>query len=509
VTVQPNGQSSRSRNFVVVRGLGPQHTLGVFNNNVRVVERAFYERYLMCKTSRGFEPPLRVKKGKFANEWLVAFRQQVVKKCANAPVVPIPQVVEAYTGPKRRIYEAAALSLSRDKIAPRDARLTSFVKFEKQDLRKAPRVINPRSARYNLVLGKYIKFLEKRVYRAMNRAFQSCTDHTVIKGLNAYQAGAVAQAKWKRFRRPVAVGLDATKFDMHVSVSALRYEHSFYNAIFHNNPELRKLLSWQINNEGVAYCEDGRVKFRMKGTRSSGDLNTSLGNCIIMCSLIYAWSRERGVDLELMNNGDDCVVILEQSDLDRLLKGAAGWFADYGFRMAIEEPVCEFEQIDFCQSSPVMVDHVPVMVRNVCACLRKDAMCLVPVNTPTVFKYWLKAVGDCGLSITSGVPVMQEFYSMFIRNGTEYSEGFLRNLVKNTSHYERSGGLMAKSRVVSEDTRCSFYYAFGILPEMQIELERLFARYEIDADVETLLHEDITLTQGDTHSQPLLSCLYN
>nr|QDH88774.1 MAG: RNA-dependent RNA polymerase [Riboviria sp.] len=99
-------------------------------------------------------------------------------------------------------------SLGRDPLVVKDSYLTSFVKFEKQDLGKAPRVINPRSPRYNLVLGKYLKFLEKRVYKGINRAFGAHTAHTVIKGLNVEESGKVVMAKWRRFGKPVGVGLD-------------------------------------------------------------------------------------------------------------------------------------------------------------------------------------------------------------------------------------------------------------------------------------------------------------
>jgi hypothetical protein len=159
------------------------------------------------------------------------------------------------------VYEDAFASLQKDPLTQFDAALHSFVKYEKQDLRKAPRVINPRSPRYNLTLGKYIKFLEKRVYKAINRAYGAHTSHTVIKGLNVMESGAVVAAKWARFRTPVAVGLDAKKFDMHTSIPALRYEHSVYTGIFPQSRELAQLLRWQEKNKGNAYCEDGIVKF--------------------------------------------------------------------------------------------------------------------------------------------------------------------------------------------------------------------------------------------------------
>ncbi|APG76241.1 hypothetical protein 2 [Changjiang tombus-like virus 8] len=498
----PNGQAAKARKFVVVRDLGPTHHLGVYNNNIRTVGRAFEERYFLCDVGGTFEPALHVRPRAYQrNMQLQRFKESLVHACANAPVVPLRRVVEAYTGSKRRVYEDAYASLQKDPITQFDAALHSFVKYEKQDLRKAPRVINPRSPRYNLTLGKYIKFLEKRVYRAINGAFGAHTSHTVIKGLNVMESGAVVAAKWARFCTPVAVGLDAKKFDMHTSIPALRYEHSVYTGIFPQSRELAQLLRWQEKNKGNAYCEDGVVKFSMEGTRSSGDLNTSLGNCIIMCGLVYAYSKQRGVNVELCNNGDDCVVIMEAVDLAKFLHNASEWFTIYGYRMTIEEPVYELEHIEFCQSKVVRVGDTPVMVRNLTNSITKDPMCLVPVQTPTVLQMWYRAVGDCGLSISSGVPVLQAYYALFQRHGKDYSDGFMKHVNKNTSHLTRMKGLDKLSVCAEIDprTRCSFYYAFGILPELQMQIEQVYSHMVLSTNVEELLHEGLAYDKYDNN----------
>lgn len=508
--LMPNGQRARMRTFVVVRDLGPTHRLGVYNNNINTVGRAFEERYFLCKTEKGFEPALPVRPRTYENNpHLQKFRSVLVDACAHAPIVALRTVVEAYVGSKRRVYEAAYESLSKEGIRELDARLTSFVKYEKQDLDKAPRVINPRNPRYNLTLGKYLKFLEKKIYKGINKAFGAYTDHTVIKGLNVMKAGAVAQAKWGRFKRPVAVGLDASKFDMHTSIPALSYEHSVYTGIFPKSKELRKILRWQLKNKGVAYCDDGRVKFRMDGTRSSGDLNTSLGNCIIMCSLVYAHAAARGIYVELMNNGDDCVVIMESSDLERYMHNIGNWFKVYGYRMTVEEPVYELERLEFCQSRVVLRDGCePMMVRNLTNSFTKDPMCLVPLQNENVLKMWYKAVGECGLSITSGLPVLSEYYELFNRSGVEYTDGFLQHVQKNTSHLERMWGVAYEKRPVSAATRCSFYYAFGILPAYQIELEKLFKKMSLLTTIDTLQHRDLTLDKYDNCPVPLIEHMF-
>jgi len=454
--------------------MGPPHGYGVFNNCVRAVERALVERYFLCKVGNEFLPALRTNPEEWERPGLARFRSKVVDEVAKlATVVTLRQVVDSYTGPKRRVYERAWRSLHRRALCPADAHLRPFTKFEKQLLSKAPRIINPRSPRYNLALGQYLKKAEKLYFRAINDAWNSVTDHTVIKGLNVRDSAAVLRSKWCRFKRPVALGLDATKYDMHVGVNALKYEHSFYNRVF-GDGFLEKLLEMQLYNKGVARCPDGEVSFSVEGTRCSGDLNTSLGNCLLMCALIYAMCDELGVTAELANNGDDCVLMFEECDLELVLEAVPEFFSRYGFRMQVEDPVYEFEQVEFCQSRPVRLVDGWTMVRNVRTCLQKDPICLIPIQNERVWKKWLGAVGECGLATVPGCPVLQSFYGAFVRNGVKARAKFVEHVHRNTSAIERREGLHVQPSVVTDEARVSFYRAFGIMPDMQVELEKYY-----------------------------------
>jgi len=470
--VRRNGLSCKTREFTVLTGLGPDHNLGVYNNSVDTIERAFAERYFLCKDGEGFRPAFEVGPSSYRTPEFSAFRERVMACMPNLPVLTSQQVVDSYHGPKRRVYQDALYSLEKDELTEIDSHLSAFVKFEKQDVEKAPRVINPRSPRYNLRLGKYLKHAEHRFFRAINKAFGAHTYATVVKGLNADDAARVLVDKWERFSRPVAIGLDASKFDMHVSVPALRYEHSFYEALFPGNKELRWLLKMQLRNKGLARAMDGTVKFSMEGTRCSGDLNTSLGNCLIMCALVWAYAQERGVELELANNGDDCVVFMEECDEMRFKAGLSEWFVSKGFAMTVEPTVDELEQVEFCQSKPVQLSTGWRMVRNVGACLNKDPMCLLSIPNDKVYRKWLAAIGMCGSRLTAGVPVLSEFYDVFSRAGTSCSDGMLQEVFKNRSQLHLAQGLSAGS--VDARSRVSFYYAFGILPDHQVAMERFY-----------------------------------
>lgn len=491
----------KPRVFRLLTGFGPEHNLGVYHNNVDNIERAFVERYFLCQEGSGFRPALPVTLDFRRDSGCKLFQDLVMHHMPILPRLSRQQVVDRYTGRKKRLYQAALESLARKPLCDQDSRLTSFVKFEKQDTGKAPRVINPRTPRYNLCLGQYLKHAEKPFFKAINKTFGARTKATVIKGFNSDESASVLRAKWELFQDPVAVGLDASKFDMHVSLEALQYEHTFYTRLFPGSGgrELRHLLTKQLRNTGHAHAPDGRVDFAMRGTRASGDLNTSLGNCIIMCSLVWVYARLRGITLELANNGDDCVVIMDSKELSRFMTGLPEWFRTCGFAMTVEAPAYEFEQLEFCQTRPVKLSSGWRMVRNHDAVLKKDPMCLVPV-TGNGFRKWLGCVGECGSFLARGAPVQQAFYQAMLKNGSEYSEGFRQHVYKNTSMFERMDGLMAGGDVTPE-ARVSYYYAFGVLPDEQVEIER----YYMTATVSNT--DEVAVSRDALHLEPGLNNL--
>jgi len=123
------------------------------------------------------------------------------------------------------------------------------------------------------------------------------------------------------------------------------------------------------------------------------------------------------VSIKLLNNGDDCVVIMEKDDLERFNLGLDNWFMDMGFRMVAEEPVYELHQIEFCQMHPIELGDACRMVRNIPSTLRKDTMTVHPLSNGVHREKWCTAVGTGGLWLTGGVPILQDFYTTYQRIG--------------------------------------------------------------------------------------------
>jgi len=483
--VTRNGDFVPPRKWFQLSGLGPTHDLGVHNATIDVLERALLERAFMCVLKSGeVVPPL----GSTFAAWreMDVYCKQLDKYNGRYwyPQTAV-EVVDYYKGSKKALYERARQSLIASPVlTQKDSMSVVFAKFEKANLDKAPRCIQPRDPRYNLLVGKYIKQIEHRIYRSIAKVFNVVNvgdQPTVIKGYDAVKSADILLCKWGRFANPIAIGLDAVKFDMHVSVPGLRMEHGVYLRMFRNDPKLRRLLERQINNKGRGYCKDGKLKFQIDGIRFSGDLTTSVGNCTQMTALVWTWAVKAGVIVELANNGDDCVVILEREDEARFRCGLETWFAEKGFRMEVEPTVDCFESIEFCQSHPVWNGSNYIMCRSLPTVLIKDSMCLISLDTCKTFKKWCAAVGMCGGSMSSGVPVMQSFYRAFRRAGGDAmpSRAFIESIYKNTGQLERMGALSYSISEIEAKSRFSFWIAHGITPDVQIELEKYYDSYHI------------------------------
>jgi hypothetical protein len=441
--------------------------------------RALNERVFNVQGKSGLEPTPQPKSGVWRQMDGAAKRlSDKVREFGKCCHLTCQEFIDQCPSNKRALYTSAAKQYTEHGWSDRDAKIKAFVKFEKLNFTKkidpAPRIIQPRSPVYNIALGRFTRKIEERMYKALASEWGEDSE-VVIKGVTVEEVASVLRKKWLKFKSPVAVGLDASRFDQHVSKPALKWEHSIYNRIFDCNPELRRLLEKQLKNEGYAYVDGHKVKYKACGTRASGDMNTSLGNCIIMCTLVREYLRGKGIVAEFINNGDDCLVIMEKSDLYKI-DDLASWFLDFGFEMEVEEPVYVFEKCVFCQTQPVLVDKandIYVMVRQPEAAFGKDALSLC-VSTELGYRQWSYQVGVGGSALYGDMPVFCELYKAYKRNGVE-------SRVKNSLLVSDSGFMRMSSKprirgefrgTISDDTRVSFFKAFGYLPSVQIAMEK-------------------------------------
>jgi len=470
VVVHPKPTPVKVRRAMLVVGMNGMSRFILHNNSLVNVRRALMERVYNVEVAGGLGPPPQPLPNIF--DTLQALGGVLAGRVGDRAPVARAVFVQSRPAAKLKVYQQGLASLMMFPVVKRDARVQgAFVKCEKVNAKKgdpAPRIIQPRSVRYNIEVGRYLSVVEHDIYHELDEMWGG---KTVMKGYNAEEIGMHIKEAWDEFADPVALGLDASRFDQHVSVEALRFEHSIYNRIF-ESPELAKLLSWQLVNDGVATADDGVILYRKRGSRMSGDMNTALGNIIIMCLLVLFFCNQRGVRARLINNGDDCTLIFERADLARILDGLHDWFLQYGFNI-VQEPVAyEIEHIEFCQMHPVLVGDRYVMVRNVGPSLSKDAIS-IRARSPMQLRQWMWCVGKSGLAMASGVPIQQAYYLNMAKHGLK--GGRLDLLEGRSGLTWFANRMVARESEVTDQTRLSFWKAFGVDPILQVAIEREIA----------------------------------
>jgi hypothetical protein len=460
------------KRFIRLSGVGASIPCWLHNNSLHNVLVGLNERVFGVEDGAGgLKSPPQPHAGVF--QLLRPFRAGVLSRLGSCNPWTTEEFLNSYTGSKRKRMEDAIESLARWPLTMRDAMLLAFVKAECIfKFLAAPRIIQPRFPRFNAAIGPFIKALEHKIYAAIaGYRKHPC----VMKGYSAAGVANVIVGMWQKFRCPVAVGIDMSRFDQHVSVEALQFEHTFYTSAYPTHrKKLKQWLRWQVQNRGVAYTPEGVVRYRVDGKRMSGDMNTALGNCILMCGMVDAWLKDRNIDAQFVNNGDDVVVILEKGDLPRFMQGMDGFFLKFGFTAVVEDPEYELERVRFCQCSPIYDGTSWVMVREPLKAMVKDATCKSPSlghNVLSGTRVWAGAVGLAGASLAGGIPLYNASYAYYQSLGI-YGKGVQGFGDMSTGFEFMARGMTRNIREVSAEARFSFWKAFGILPDAQIAIEQ-------------------------------------
>lgn len=238
----------RTRWVPVFRGLSGTQVFGVHNNSLNNGVRALVERVFRSPDAEGNyvpPPPCTAR----PHLTLRGFRAAVCGKAGVHRPITREQFLGYYSGRRQQVYANAVKSLEERPLTEGDFGVKkAFVKAEKINFTAkpdpAPRVIQPRDPRYNVEVGVYLRPLEHHIYRAIGEVYGG---PTVMKG---YSAEGVAQAMrdmWDQFSEPVAVGLDASRFDQHVRPEMLEWEHSVYTQCF--DQASRRRLKWLLRGQ--------------------------------------------------------------------------------------------------------------------------------------------------------------------------------------------------------------------------------------------------------------------
>jgi len=471
----------RTRWLYGLGGWGPLRSWRVHNADIKTLARGLLERVILQKNEDVWTKPIRPAHGHLFRE-LMPFWMQVRGRFTSLTPIALDDFPSLYTGQKKANYERARESLNVRALNRDDSRIKVFVKAEKLDITSkpdpAPRVIQPRDIRFNLVFGTFIRPLEHVAYGVFNQLFGG---RSIAKGTTVEDVGQMMYDKWSVFQHPCFIGLDASRFSQCVSKEARLFVQQIYKRAYPSDKTLRWCCSQTLANRGTARTWDGFLSYFVDGTLSDGDMDTSLVGNTLSSAMLYCWMRRVGIKCyRVIINGDDCGVFIDRSDIRRFTTGLAEWYLSLGFKMKVEKPVFELEHVEFCQSHPIFDGERWIMVRRFPNAISKQCRSLVALKTPEDFDLYWSCVGEGGLSITGGIPCFQDFFRSLIRKkASKFFQGAIEGVW--SPH-------LLLDRVYREPlpmARYSFWRAFGYTPDEQIAIESYYRRSLYEYNVPT------------------------
>jgi len=335
----------------------------------------------------------------------------------NYNPVPFSTWGKGYTGNKRARYMRAVESLESKPLSRRDRCLQAFPKLEKiMDPTKDPRMIQARSARFNVSIGNYLKAFEDKFYHLSGRRKDRYLPEgrIMVKGMNNTARAALLHHHWTSLRKPVQLGLDCSRFDGHVSIDLLRLEHNFYKKLHRGNSNLTRILDWQTQN--VAYTSSG-IKYTCPGRRMSGDMNTAIGNCVLMITMMCHAMKHLRIPRKawrMADDGDDCCIMVEEEYVALLTEQLPRLFEEYGHKLKIENIARSFSQVTLCSGQPIRVGGRRVMILNPRRAIGKSRVLATRMRGDDLLSF-IHSNGICQQQLYSGVPVLQAHAQAYIR----------------------------------------------------------------------------------------------
>lgn len=401
------------------------------------------------------------------------------RKIGTLLPLTLEETLSTFKGAKNKLYKRAYDSLLVEPFGDKDGRIKSFVKAEKfnplEKVNPDPRMIQARDPRYNLHLAAYLRGIEHFVY-GLTVGGVKC----VAKCLNPAQRYDMLAAKWAMFKDPVCFSVDATRFDKHVASEMLDVEHDFYESCYPGDPFLKRLLKYQKLN--VCTTNNG-LRYTVKGMRMSGDMNTGLGNILLMIAMLLAALHHLLVKaFQLMDDGDDCLVVTERSDFEKLRLNLPKVFLSFGQELKIENVAYDIRDVVFCQSKPTWNGDRYVFARNWRKVLSQSCCGTKHWNDPKMVRPLFGLIGDCELATHGGIPILEP-YAIRLQQLSNGARARLETLDSSYQYRVGSWGLdlsSVKPKGITWKARLEFERTWGVSIVEQMAIEDTISRWDPD-----------------------------
>lgn len=337
---------------------------------------------------------------------------RILPRAVAYPWTP-EQVLAHRSARLRRRYADAFASLKDRPLSPDDAKVSTFVKFEKEwadeIAGKSPRAIQYRTPRYTATIAQYLMPVERAIFD-IDATGKRCgvEDRIFAKGMNSYQVAKRLTAM-HRWEHTTWILLDHSRFDANVTTEHIRWESKAYQKVLAGPTRaLDELMRQQLTNRGRT---GSGLRYKCRGKKMSGEYNTSLGDSVINAALLLKWV-EPIKEAQVFVNGDDSVIAIPTSSLHLL---DMQYFEKNGWTTKIEFTT-EFHRVEFCQTRPVEVRPGNWrMVRNPWRVLNR-AICTIQRYHGKSWLGYIKAVAQCEYACNYGVPVLECFSHYLFRH---------------------------------------------------------------------------------------------
>lgn len=396
-----------------------------------------------------------------------------IGRCSAASVAAI---LKGKTGRRRKRFLRGVEELRRQPITKKDARITEMQKLEMYEedklAIKEDRGIQFRSVKYNVALARELHNVERRLIGLHIDGY-----HPVMKGCTPQQRAERIAIAMKRFSKPRFLLLDHSRFDAHVNEHILAEEHKAFKRCRRrkatragkrrdvNSAVLSMLLAMQMSNYARSA---GGIRYKTRGKRMSGDINTGLGNTWDNFCIIAAWLDASGVTKNcIFLDGDDSVVIIEQEDFEKLLP-LDDFMRDIGMVTEMEW-TDDFFKVEFCQSRPVLEGGRVTFVRNPQKVLATVGQSAERLDAPTAVAN-ARASALCELAMNGNCAVIGPYCRRLLKDLGDGSVYFTPDQLWKAEQYACKFEA-PDEREPDDLNRVSMYRAWGIDPGYQVALE--------------------------------------
>jgi hypothetical protein len=205
----------------------------------------------------------------------------------------------------------------------------------------------------------------------------------------------------------------------------------------------------------------------------SGDMNTALGNCVLMICMMAAAMKEMGInpsEWRMADDGEDWCIMVEEERAKLVQARLPEIFLGYGHDLKVEGVARTLEKVVLCGASPIRVGGKRVMVTKPGRAIGKSRV-MVKVYSKRFLPAYVATVGQCMLAVNSGVPVLQA-HAMALRRANDKLLRYLPG-----SYLYRLAGIDvddARACPVTLEARLDFAVSFGVGVTTQLELEAWF-----------------------------------